>query len=128
MLIAIAGDETLSRKKKVKEMSFVLHMAGGRLSEEEKRVARRKAFKAVDRARAEAFLSRHPKLEETRRDLIRTGRIEKGMSKKEVEASLGLPEKITRVLRRSEFDERWDYYRKRLFLFFVGDKLRAWTE
>lgn len=128
MLISIAGDESLERKKKVKEMNRVLRLAGGPLSEEEKRTARRTAFKAVDRARAETFLAGHPELEERRREAIRAGRIEKGMSKEEVEASLGKPEKIKKVLRRSEFDERWDYYSKRLFVFFVGDTLRAWTD
>ncbi len=128
MLVAIAKDESLERKKKVKEMNFVIHLAGGRLSEEEKRVARRAAFKAVDRARAEAFLARHPEIDDKRRKIIREGRLEKGMSKEEVIASLGSPEEIKKVLRRSEFDERWNYYTKRLFIYFGGGRLRAWAD
>ncbi len=128
MLTSIAGDERLTRKKKVKEMDFILHLVGGRLSDEEKRKARAAAFKAVDRMRAEAFLMQHPELEEGRREAIRAGRLEKGMSKEEVEATLGLPEKITRVLRNPEFDERWDYYSKRLVVYFSGNRLHTWKD
>lgn len=128
MLIPIAGDEGLMRSKKVKEMNFILHLAGGRLSKKEKRRVRDSAFEAVDRIRAEVFLSRHPELEEKRREAIRTGRLEKGMSKEEVVASLGDPEKIRRVLRRSEFDERWDYFTQRRFVYFREGQLRFWGD
>ncbi|MFQ5580768.1 MAG: hypothetical protein ACE5FZ_09150 [Nitrospiria bacterium] len=127
MLVSIAGDKSLSRSEKIKEMNFVLYLGGSHFSEQEKLKAHEAAFEVVVRDRIEDFLARHPELEEKRKEAIRAGRLEKGMSKEEVVASLGEPEKIKKVLRRSKFDERWDYYRKRLFVYFVEDKLGAWA-
>ncbi|MFQ5950235.1 MAG: hypothetical protein ACE5J1_06070 [Nitrospiria bacterium] len=128
MLIAIAKDPSLTRKQKIKEMKLVIHLSGSRLTEKEKREAIAAAFKGSGRLRVEAYLEAHPGLDERIKEAIREGRLLKGMSKDEVEASLGKPEEINKALRRSGFQERWDYYSKRQVLFFIDDTLRAWKE
>ncbi|MFQ5596979.1 MAG: hypothetical protein ACE5GK_02910 [Nitrospiria bacterium] len=125
MLIPIAQDETLPHMKKIKDMSFVVYISGHRPSKAEKSDLFFDVFEIIEDRRVEAYLKEHPDLGKKKKDAIRKNRVFIGMSKKEVEASLGKPEEIRLPMGSFVTREKWSYYTKRMTIYFKDGLLTS---
>jgi len=123
ILLVIAGDESLSHSQKVSDMDYVVHISGHRLAKRARRALFDNVFMQLEVRRREAYIQNHPELDENTKEAIQKSRIFVGMTKEQVEASLGGPEEVRPVMGSVSDKEKWFYYSKRMTVFFEEDQL-----
>ncbi len=123
ILLIIAGDEGLSHMQKISDMDYVVHITGHSLSKRKRRSLYDTVFVKLEIRRRSAYLDKHPELDEKTKTAIEKSRIFVGMTKAQVEASLGKPEEVRPVVGSLSDKEKWFYYSKRMTIYFKENQL-----
>ncbi|MFQ5543021.1 MAG: hypothetical protein ACE5FY_01565 [Nitrospiria bacterium] len=123
MLLPIAGNEAISHREKMRNMSTITHLSGWHLSKSEKRSLFDDVFRSLDVLRKENYIRTHQDLAPEILDAIRNSMVLIGMTKEDVTASLGKPEEIRPPMGTFLNTEKWVYYNQRKVLYFKDMRL-----
>jgi len=128
MLLPVADDASLTHMQKVRDMDYLVHITGWDLSKAERRTLYYRVDALLEARRKEAYLQEHPELDEQMRQAIRESHVFLGMSKEQVQASLGEPEEVRPPFGTFMNSERWSYYSKRMVIFFKDGQIISWKK
>ncbi len=128
MLVPVAGDETLSHMQKIRDMSYLVHITGWHTTKAEENDLFHEAFRNLNVRRKVTYIEEHPDLDRQTREAIESGKVIIGMTKENVQASLGKPEEVKPAIGTFANTERWSYYTRRMVVYFKDGILASYKK